>query len=270
MRRVPILPLVALLFTTALAAQETPLAIQGAVDSELGPLIEAIGTPEPRVIDGFSFWEGKIGGKAVVISRTEVGMVNAAVATTLLIRDYAPRAIINQGTAGATDASLRVGDIVLGEASAPFGSIRTNPRKRGEGIDIDQWEILPRWLRLDGERVLFERFVADPALLDAALETPYDEGRLIRGVVGSADEWNREVDKLLWAKETFGIVSEDMESASVHQVAHLYGVPFLAVRIISNSEHYDPEFRRELGATCAAYVVALAKRLASLSEQPER
>lgn len=251
-----------LLFATALAAQEPPLAIQGAVDTELGPLIEAVGSPEPRVIDGFRFWEGEIRGRPVVVSRTEVGMVNAAVATTLLIREYAPGAIINQGTAGATDASLRVGDIVLGEASAPFGSIRTKPRKRGEGIDIEQWQILPRWLRVGQERVPFERFVADSALLEAALETPYDAGRLVRGVVGSADEWNREVDKLLWARKTFGIASEDMESASAHQVAHLYGVPFLAVRIISNSEYRDPEFRPELGATCAAYVVSLVRRLA--------
>jgi nucleoside phosphorylase len=54
-----------------------------------------------------------------------------------------------------------------------------------------------------------------------------------------------------------------MESASAHQVAQIYRIPFLAVRIISNSEHYAPEFRRELGADCARYAVALARRLAS-------
>ncbi|MGH9333645.1 MAG: hypothetical protein ACRD21_07840, partial [Vicinamibacteria bacterium] len=43
-------------------AQEAPIAVQGAVDGELGPLIEAVGNPKPRIIDGFSFWEGEIGG----------------------------------------------------------------------------------------------------------------------------------------------------------------------------------------------------------------
>jgi hypothetical protein len=77
--------------------------------------------------------------------------------------------------------------------------------------------------------VRFTRFDSDPALLAAALATSYEGGRLVEGIVGSADEWNREVDKLLWAQKTFGIASEDMESASAHQVAQIYGIPFLAV-----------------------------------------
>ncbi len=240
-----------------------PVAVQGAVDGELGPLIEAVGSPKPRVLDGFSFWEGRIAGVPVVVSRTEVGMVNAAVSTTLLVREYSPRAILNQGTAGAADPALQVGDIVLSTASAPFGAFRTSPRKLGEGIDLARWEILPRLLRVGEERVRFTRFEADPALLAAARGTPHERGRLVEAVVGSADEWNREVDKLLWAQKTFGIASEDMESASAHQVAQIYGIPYLAIRIISNSEHHDPEFRPELGAECARFAVALVRRLAS-------
>ena len=257
------LPLILLIGANAAPQPKAPIAVQGAVDGELAPLIEAVGRPRPRVIDGFSFWEGEIGGSPVVVSRTEVGMVNAAIATTLLVREYSPRAIINQGTAGAADPALRVGDIVLGKATAPFGSFRTPPRKLGEGVDFSSWEILPRLLRVGEERVRFTRFDADPGLLAAALGTPYEGGRLVEGIVGSADEWNREVDKLLWAQKTFGIASEDMESASAHQVAQIYGIPFLAVRILSNSEHYAPEFRRELGSDCARFAVALVRRLAS-------
>jgi adenosylhomocysteine nucleosidase len=243
------------------ARPEPPIAVQGAVDGEIGPLIEAVGSPKPRVIDGFSFWTGEIEGHPVVVSRTEVGMVHAAVATALLIKEYAPRAIINQGTAGAVDPELNVGDIVLGRASAPFGTFRTPPRKRDEGVDVASWTVLPRQLRVGEERVRFERFEADRGLLAAAAGTPYEGGRLVEGVVGSADEWNREVDKLLWAQKTFEIASEDMESASAHQVAQIYGVPFLAVRIISNSEYHAPEFRHELGAACASYAVEVVKRL---------
>jgi adenosylhomocysteine nucleosidase len=248
---------------TPTVGEKPPIAVQGAVDGELGPLIEALGSPRPRVIDGFSFWEGEIGGSRVVVSRTEVGMVNAAISTTLLIREYSPRAIINQGTAGANDPALQVGDIVLGKTTAPFGSFRTPPRKLGEGIDLSSWEVLPRLLRVGEERVRFTHFDADAGLLAAASATPYEGGRLIEGIVGSADEWNREVDKLLWAQKTFGIASEDMESASAHQVAQIYRVPFLAVRIVSNSEHHAPEFRSELGSDCARFAVALVRRLAS-------
>ncbi len=60
----------------------------------------------------------------------------------------------------------------------------------------------------------------------------------------------------------FGIDSEDMETAAVHQVAYISGIPILAVRIISNSEYHDQEFRPELGSDCAEFVIAVVKALA--------
>jgi adenosylhomocysteine nucleosidase len=113
--------------------------------------------------------------------------------------------------------------------------------------------------------VIYENFASDRELLAAALSIPYDGGRLIEGIVGSGDQWNREIDKLLWAHELWSIDSEDMESAAVAQVAEIYGIPFLPVRIISNSEHSDPVFREETGADCAQYVVRLVEELARRS-----
>lgn len=251
-----------MLLFAAVAHAQAPIAIQGAVDTELGPLIEAVGSPEPHDIHGFRFWEGKIAGVRVVVSRTEVGMVHGAMATMILMQEYAPKVIINQGTAGGVNPELVTGDIVLSRASVPFGGFRTERRGGGEGSHLEEWSVLPRLLREGGERVRYESFAADAELLERAKNISYSGGKLFEGVVGSADQWNREVDKLLWAHEVFGIDSEDMESAAVHQVAHIYGVPFLAVRIISNSEHHDPEFRPEVGTACAQFVVALVEALA--------
>jgi adenosylhomocysteine nucleosidase len=184
-------------------------------------------------------------------------------ATMILINEFNPRMIINQGTAGAVNPDLAVGDIVLGRSSAPFGAVKTTHRDAGEGVDLGGWDTNPRRLREGAERILYEAFASDGDLLTTALAVPYTGGRLVEGVVGSGDQWNREIDKLMWAHELWGIDSEDMESAAVAQVAHIYGIPFLPVRIISNSEHTDPLFREETGADCARYVVALVEALGS-------
>ena len=134
MKRLPLL----LLLAASVASAQAPIAIQGAVDSELGALIEAVGNPEPLDIQGFRFWEGKIAGTRVVVSRTEVGMVHAAMATMILMREYAPRIIINQGTAGGVNPELVTGDIVLSRRSAPFGYQPEAPAGRHHSINFQE------------------------------------------------------------------------------------------------------------------------------------
>lgn len=41
-----------------------------------------------------------------------------------------------------------------------------------------------------------------------AMETPYKRGRVAKGIIGSAFEFNKEIDRLVWARKTFGNVSE--------------------------------------------------------------
>ena len=79
------------------------IVVQGAVDTELQPLLGALDRKEQVQIAAWTFWRGWA-GKTVVVSRTEVGPVNASTATTLAIVNFRPRLIINQGTAGAVDA----------------------------------------------------------------------------------------------------------------------------------------------------------------------
>ena len=98
-------------------ADEPPgvLVVQGAVDYELQPLLDALEGRRSRQISAWTFWEGRIGAKQVVVSRTEVGPINAIAATVLGIDHYQPNLIINHGTAGAHNPELRLWDIVVGE-----------------------------------------------------------------------------------------------------------------------------------------------------------
>ena len=83
-------------------------------------------------------------------------------------------------------------------------------------------------------------------------------------MIGSAFEFNREIDRLVWANKTYGAVSEDMESAFAAGAAVGFGVRFVAVRIISDSEFHSPEFQQIAGEYCAAFVVEVVKTTANV------
>jgi adenosylhomocysteine nucleosidase len=249
----------------AKGAQTRPAAdivVQGAVDTELQPLLQALEGKEPIQIAAWTFWRGRIAGKTVVVSRTEVGPVNASTATTLAIVNFRPRLIINQGTAGAAIPDLKLFDIVVGEAAVDYGAFRSAHADAGAGVDISRWTPMPHRLRLDGkERVAFDRFSGDPAAVAAAIGIPNPRGRVVKGTVGTAFEFNREVDRLVWMNKTYGVVSEDMESAYAAGTAAGFKTPFVAIRIISDSDFHAAEFQVVAGEYCAAFVLELIKRL---------
>jgi adenosylhomocysteine nucleosidase len=238
------------------------LVVQGAVDSELQPLLAALQGRETIQVAAWTFWRGRIGRQSVVVSRTEVGPINAVAATTLAIERFRPRLIINQGTAGATDPDLALFDIVAGEGTVDYGAFRSAPRAAGGGVDLAGWMPMPHRLRIDGkERVPFATFAGDAGALRVALETPYARGRVVKGVIGSAFEFNREIDRLAWVRKTYRAVSEDMESAYAGGTAAGFRTRFLAIRIISDSEFRAVEFQPIAGEHCAAFVLEVIKRL---------
>jgi adenosylhomocysteine nucleosidase len=249
------------------SASPVDIVVQGALDWELQPLLAALEGKREIQIAAWTFWRGKIGGKSVVVSRTEVGPINAVAATTLAITTFRPKLIINQGTAGANDPELKVFDIVVGEATVDYGAFRSEHADAGAGVSQSRWKPLEHQLRIDGrERVPFKSFPGDEAAMKVALKTKYERGRVRRGVVGSAFEYNREIDRLLWVRRTYGTDSEDMESAFAAGAAVGFKTPFLAVRIISDSEFYAPELQRVAGEYCAAFVVDVIKNLEKLEK----
>ena len=251
----------------ARTAQPHPAAdivVQGAVDTELQPLLNALEGKEPIQIAAWTFWRGRIGGKTVVVSRTEVGSINAVAATTLAIVNFRPRLIINQGTAGAAVPDLKLFDIVVGESTVDYGAFRSAHADAGAGVDLSRWTPMPHRLRLDGgERIAFDRFPGDPAAIDAALRIANPRGRVVKGVIGTAFEFNREVDRLAWMNKTYGVVSEDMESAYAAGAAAGFKTPFVAIRIISDSDFLGTEFQPVAGEYCAAFVLEFIKTLAA-------
>lgn len=103
-----LLTLFALFSSSIMAATPTPapILIQGAMDVEVETLVAALKDKQELTVGAWTYWQGTLSGYPVVVSRTEVGLANAAAATTLAMERFHPRLVINQGTAGGHDPAL--------------------------------------------------------------------------------------------------------------------------------------------------------------------
>ena len=89
------------------------LGIIGAMIEEVLHLKEAMEDVEIRTIATMDFYQGRLKGLDVVVVRSGIGKVNAAICTQILIDQYNVRRIINTGIAGSLRSSIDIGDIVL-------------------------------------------------------------------------------------------------------------------------------------------------------------
>lgn len=243
----------------------SPIAIQGALDVEVSAILDEMGEYEEETHNNYTFYVGEIDDIPIVVSRTEVGMVHAAAATTVLIEKYSPLAIINQGTAGGHDPELDVFDIVIGKKVMNIGMYHTDHLDEGDGIEPKEWKLTPTKMRENGEIEEYDSFTSTSDLVQIAssITDKYEHGKVVEGKIGSADVWNREIDRINWFHEEVGTDAEEMEAAAVVQVAQNNDIPYLSVRIISNSEvaDDDTEDLETAGQYGAEFVVDIVREI---------
>ena len=244
-----------------------PIVILGPMESESAYLTEQLYDPKEHQIGAYRFVSGSINGYPVVIGRTYIGMVNSAAATAIAIERFEPLYVIIQGTSGAHDPDLHQGDLVLGENIVELGSYYTSHREQGEGSHYPAWTQPGAEIASGGEVQRVNTLHSDPAIMDIAASIPYPHGRVIRGAIGAADIWNRELDMIAHLRTKLGTDCEEMEGFAVAQVCAQMGVKCADIRVISNSEWHPSEtFDESYGRLCQEFCLEVVKRLtASLS-----
>ena len=160
---------------------------------------------------------GRIGRHEVVLTQCGIGKVNAAAGAVELILRHQPDCIISTGVAGGIDTCLKVMDVVVSR------EIVYHDVWCGEGNAYGQVQGLPA------------RFEGAKALYDCALNL--DTATAIHGgLICSGDKFitvRAELDRI--KKDFPEGLAVDMESGALAQVCHLYGVPFISFRIISDT-----------------------------------
>ena len=144
----------------------------------------------------------------------------------------------------------------------PMGAMLYGFGGAGTGIDAEAFEPLPIEIYHKGKQTTEKvmDFPCDERLLKLAEKviSPY---RTARGVIGSADEWNNQLDRIAMLHRRYKTTTEDMESAATAQLCLSYGVPFIGIRILSNSIVMDEEYDEAVGEDVQKFVISYVEAL---------
>lgn len=239
-----------------------PLLLEGAMGIETTTMIEALTNQVEYTLGQWDYVAGTYCGYPVVVCRTEQGEANAAASTALAMEFFNPSAVIDQGTSGGHDPALHTYDIVIGKQSFDGSAWKSGASAKGAGVDYKDIEMQSVYA-YDRDEATFTQSVyhdADTALLEAAnaVKSSYTGGSVVEGTIGTSNEWNNQIDRMLYLNKTVGTSCEEMETDAAAQICQTYSVPYLGVRILPNTGIYGESFDWKTGAACQNYVLSIA------------
>ena len=235
---------------------DAPIMIQGALKSELDLLLSSLDLLQTRIISGFEFFECRYQNRSVIISRTKIGEIHSAIATTLGIQAYHPRMIINQGTAGALTDWLNTGDIVIGTRVCYLSQFSTQGDRDADVIN--PWKS-NGYCSIDGDKVSYH---TDATLLQFLRTVCQNHGsHLYFDVIGSGDVWTKDPQQIHRYHQQYGVVCEAMECAGAYLAANNQQTPLVSIRAISNNELKHQAYDQSSGILAQKFVLNLLTKL---------
>ncbi|MBQ8175153.1 MAG: 5'-methylthioadenosine/adenosylhomocysteine nucleosidase [Clostridia bacterium] len=227
------------------------IGIIGAMSVETEALCAALCDPKSRTVSGITYTSGTLEGQEVVIATCGVGKVYAAICTQTMILIYQPTLIINTGVGGTLTEKLGIGDVAVATALVQH--------------DMDTSAIGdPVGLVSGINRIYFE---ADPKTVDKlAYCVTACSMHAERGVIASGDQFVASRERKEFITTTFGAIACEMEGAAVAHVATVNGLPFAAVRAISDEAdgHATVDFPTFAAHAAENSVAVLRRFLATL------
>ena len=203
-----------------------PIIIQGAMTMEIEELLKKILIEKEEIVNGFKFYFGNLNNYPVIISETQIGIINVSIATCIGIQKFNPVAILNQGVAGSHLEYIHRNDIVIGEKSVNINSFITGVKNINEGTNPYEWQFDNRSFEVKCSNFL----------LDVAKEYSSTEYNIFYGTLGSGDIFNRELDRIKWIQKRKNTSCEDNESIAVYTICEKFNIPCIGFRTITNNE----------------------------------
>jgi adenosylhomocysteine nucleosidase len=196
------------------------VGIIGAMDEEVELLRSRLIDREDTSLAGSEFYHGKIDSLEVVLLKSGIGKVNAALGTALLIEKFKPDVIINTGSAGGFHRDLNVGDVV----------ISTEVRHHDVDVTIFGYEYgqVPR---------MPAYYSPDQRLVSVAVKSAEKITgiQVAEGLIASGDSFMNDPERVEFIRSKLpDLYAAEMEAAAIAQVAYQFEVPFVIIRSLSD------------------------------------
>ncbi|OZU89893.1 5'-methylthioadenosine/S-adenosylhomocysteine nucleosidase [Virgibacillus indicus] len=195
------------------------IGIIGAMDEEIALLLENITEKEKITVANCLFVKGKLYDKEVVLLKSGIGKVNAAMGAAIMHEKFNPTHVINTGSAGGFSKNLEIGDIVISTQVVHH--------------DVDVTAFNYAYGQVPGMPAMYP---ADSDLVLKAAEAVkklsinYEEG-----LIATGDSFMEEPDHTAFVQNKFpAMIAAEMEAAAIAQVCYQYNTPFVIIRALSD------------------------------------
>ena len=252
------------------------LGIISALQEEQQGLVEAMEGPATLMHGMREYTRGYLAGIDAVCVLSRIGKVAAAMTATVLVEKFGVTHIVFTCVAGAGDACVQVGDIVVAESLVQY-DMDASPL-------FPQFEVPLTGLSHFSSDLHLSQRIASAAtdFLDKDFETVIDDAersefrlerpRVHRGLIASGDQFISKRAHLAQLNGSLpGLLAVEMEGAAVAQVCFELGVPFAVIRTISDNanEEAATDFMRFVKSVAARYAFHIVTRFcADLKSRP--
>jgi adenosylhomocysteine nucleosidase len=210
-----------------------------AIWNEIDPLLEVVDIQKTSEYLQARFHHGSYAGQKVTLAEVGMGKVQAAAACQHLIDVHGVDLLVSCGSAGAIDPRLEIGDVVLADRVVPhdFGVYNKQDFIYLGVVDNRSYDGMHYHRHLSPDPAILEKAQS----IATSLEWPDAPTRVHTGCLVSGDQVIASGEKKRWLSDNFDALAVEMEAGAVAHTAVLNGLPWLAVRAVSDKADHSTD-----------------------------
>ncbi len=221
------------------------IGIIGAMQVEVDDLKNEMTSVKTKNAGGLDFFEGKLGETDVVIVRSGIGKVNAALCAQRLILEFGCTHIINTGIAGAMASGLTTLDFVV-SSDAVYHDMDAVYFGYKVG-QIPQMDVFS--------------FKADQQMIEKAKEVfgtleESKEHKIVEGRIATGDQFIADSVTKKKIADNFEPACVEMEGTAIAHACHVNKIPFVIIRCMSDTADDGSKQKYDFNETVAAKMSA--------------